>query len=394
MKKKVFIIPAIAVAAISLFLIINFTNNSPEHYKVEKREFQEKIVVSGVVKSPEVINISSEVTGKVLERFKDEGDIVNEGEPLLKIDDTQILLSISQEKERLKSLESQLKKMDTTDLDTVKSQVETAKLNLALSQNEEAKFKKLFDKNLVSELDYNPKKTKYLQDRNIFIESSNRLKSITTGEDRKNLLISIENSNLMIKKLEDELNKFLILSPASGVITDKNIEIGEIIAPKENIFEISKSQDKILEVDLDEKYISKIENGQSVEIFFPNDSGIRSEGIIYFVAPYVNKNNGTVKVKMKIKDPKPQFLYNINLNGIISGKSYHDSVIIPERFLYLKDGKSYVYLMKNGKISLKEVKTHVNYFQDVPILEGLEAGDDIVYPDDRIKKKVGFTHYE
>lgn len=392
MKLKKIYIPALII----FLLFISTLKLTPkeEILKIKKQNFQEKIIVSGVIKSPEIINISSEVSGKIIKILKSEGDLVKKGEILVKIDSNQINLKLLQEEENLKSAFSQLNKLQTTDLDIAKSNFETADLNFKISESEYIKFKKLFEKTLVTELEFNSKKLKYLSDKNSYIEYSNKLKSISQGDDKKSLLIKIENIKFSIENLLKELEKYSIVSPINGVITEKNIEVGENISQYGSMFEISSGDKKILEIDLDEKQISKINLNQKIDSFFSNNLDLKSSGKIFYIAPYVNKDNGTIKIKGTLENPPPQFLYNMNINGVIYGKEYIDIIVIPEDFLYLKDNKTFVYKKTAKKIQLKEVKTSLNFSEKVIITDGLEKDDEIIFPTDKIDKNLGFTHYE
>lgn len=389
--KKIYI--SIFIIFLSAVFILR-PNTKEEILKVKKENFQEKIIISGVVKSPEIITISSEVSGKIIEILKKEGDSVKKGDPLIKIDNSQISLKILQEEENLKSAFSQLNKLQTTDLDIAKSNLETANLNSKISELEYLKFQKLFEKKLITEPEFNSKKLKYLSDKNSYVESKNRLESISQGEDKKSLLIKIENIKFSIENLRNELEKHTIFSPVDGVITEKNIEIGETTSQYESLLEVSSGDEKILEIDLDEKQISKVKLDQKLESFFINNLELKSYGKIFYIAPYVNKDNGTIKIKGTLENPPSQFLYNMNVNGVIYGKEYRDAIVIPEDFLYLKDNRAFVYKKVSGKTQLKEVKTALNFSEKVIIIDGLKEDDEIIFPTDKIDKNLGFTHYE
>lgn len=384
------------LAALLFFLsaLKFYPKDNEKILKVKKDDFQEKIIISGVVKSPEIINISSEISGRVINIPKKEGDYVKKGETLIEVDNSQLFLKLLQEEEKLKSAISQLNKLQTTDFHIANSNLKTSELNFKISENEYSKFKKLFDKNLSTELEFNSKKLKYLADKNNYLEFKKKLESITTGEDKQSLLINIENIKLSIRNIHEELKKYVITSPTEGIITEKNIETGEILPQYTTVLEISSGNNKIFEIDLDEKQISKISLNQKIEVFFPNDTTFKATGKIFYIAPFVNKNNGTIKIKGTLDNPPSQFLYNMNINGIIYGKEYKNVVTIPEEFLYLKDNTTFVY-KKNGKnTQLTKVETILNYSQNVIIKEGVSSGDTIVLPANKINEKVGFTHYE
>ncbi|MGL6024681.1 MAG: HlyD family efflux transporter periplasmic adaptor subunit, partial [Cetobacterium sp.] len=92
------------IFVIFLFFIFKTKSTTEEKtLKIQKENFQEKIIISGVIKSPEILTVSSEVSGKIIQLLKKEGDYVSKGELLLKIDNNQIKLKLLQENENLKS---------------------------------------------------------------------------------------------------------------------------------------------------------------------------------------------------------------------------------------------------------------------------------------------------
>ncbi|MGL5964488.1 MAG: efflux RND transporter periplasmic adaptor subunit [Fusobacteriaceae bacterium] len=382
------------IFVIFLFFIFKTKSTTEEKtLKIQKENFQEKIIISGVIKSPEILTVSSEVSGKIIQLLKKEGDYVSKGELLLKIDNNQIKLKLLQENENLKSALSELTKLQTSDLSIAKSNLETATSNFKISENEYYKFKKLFENNLITEIDFNSKKLRYLSDKDSYIQSKNIFESISVGEDKNLLLIKIKNIELAIQGFEDEISKYIILSPTDGVITETSIEIGEIVSQHESLFEISSGNTKILEIDLDEKQISKVEINQQLETFFINNSNTKSYGKIFYLSPYVNKNNGTVKIKSTIENQSSNFLYNMNINAIIYGKKYSNIILIPQNFLYFKDDEIFVYKKTLEKNKLHKVNTALIFSEKVVISEGLQEGDEIIYPTDKIRKQLEFNHY-
>ena len=102
--KKWLIIGSIAIVVIVIGLIgatqINFGDNKDnEEIKrevVRRGQFLVKIQESGTLRSLIEVDVRSNVEGEILEVFVEEADLVQEGDPLLKIDDEQILEDMKQ----------------------------------------------------------------------------------------------------------------------------------------------------------------------------------------------------------------------------------------------------------------------------------------------------------
>ena len=102
--KKWSIIGGIAIVVIVIGLIgatqINFGDNkNDEEVKrevVRRGEFLVKVQESGTLRSLIEVDVRSNVEGEIKEIYVEEGDLVQEGDPLLKIDDKQILEEMKQ----------------------------------------------------------------------------------------------------------------------------------------------------------------------------------------------------------------------------------------------------------------------------------------------------------
>ncbi len=339
MKKK-YIILGIIILFI-LAIIIFKPAEKQDTFIIKKTDYQEKILVSGVIESKNVLSISAQISGKIDKLNKDIGDSVKKDDVILTFDSSQIKFQIEQKKADLNA-------------------------NFNVSENDYIKYKKLYEEKIISNSEFRQKESAYLLD--------------------KNNIFAIEN-------MKAELEKYTIKSPVDGIITNKFITENESVNPATPLFEISSSEEKILTINIDEKFASSVFKGQKVEMFFPNNKNISSTGKIYYISPYVDKNNNTIEIKATIDNPREEFLYNINLTAILYGEIIPNSIVVPEKYIVPKEDKNYVYIINNKKIELREVEISNTYFKEVLIKSGLQENEEIIFPTDKIKKDVGFTHY-
>lgn len=130
MKKGIIYTVIIVVISILIFFVIqNRKENISEvsvkyvEYPIQKGTLTEIIDVSGQIKPKSYRYIYPQVSGKVIEIYKKEGDYIKTGEPILKIDDTSLYISYLNAKQAYESVKGQ----NTLDEEIKKAQYEKAK---------------------------------------------------------------------------------------------------------------------------------------------------------------------------------------------------------------------------------------------------------------------------
>jgi multidrug efflux pump subunit AcrA (membrane-fusion protein) len=95
-RRKKIIISVAAVALVAIVVIISIAagrKDEPEVtvVKVETRpELRSTVTASGEVRPVKFINLTSEVAGRIEEIYVNPGDHVNQGQPLVRLDPTQL----------------------------------------------------------------------------------------------------------------------------------------------------------------------------------------------------------------------------------------------------------------------------------------------------------------
>ncbi|MGL5125960.1 MAG: efflux RND transporter periplasmic adaptor subunit, partial [Fusobacteriaceae bacterium] len=189
------------------------------------------------------------------------------------------------------------------------------------------------------------------------------------------------------------MEKYFIRAPFDGYVTKRIVEIGESVAPYSEMFEFSSLEEKIVVINLDEKYIGKVNIGNNLKIYPYGNSENYSFGKIYFKGIDIDQNNGTLEIKTTIENQLPEFLYNSTINGIIEGRKISDSFLLEERFIVYKNDQKFVFVLKDKKSELKNIEG-ISVIDGFIVTNGLETDEIILEPKDLevgIKVKVSIN---
>ncbi|MEN3046373.1 MAG: efflux RND transporter periplasmic adaptor subunit [Candidatus Hydrothermales bacterium] len=230
------------LAALFIFIVFTFYMIYPK----EKRNF-----TTGTVEAKEV-EISTKYIGKVIKIYKDEGDFVKENEILLEIDKREILITKRETEKKLLSLHYERKAVEE----------EIKNLREELERLESLKREGAFP-----ERDYERLKSRYQS-------LSYKLRSI--DENIEALKENLEK----IKIFEEETE---IKSPISGVVIEKNIEVGELTKPYTPLFVIANLDTLYVYAFLPQKELKHIKLLKSVKIRPHIGEKIEFEGKVVWI---------------------------------------------------------------------------------------------------------------
>lgn len=375
MKKNILIL-VIGIVLVILFKYIVHLRQLPsvEALKIAPRNVTEKIIASGVVTSEKNSILSTEVTGRVENIFFKEGDTVKKGDILLTLDTSKIDREIVQGEAKLLMAKNEFLKLETTDLEMAQGEYLAAKENLNIYKEQYEKYKVLYDKNLVNILEFQSQENFYSSAKNRYTTAKANLNSLKSGPSKEILKNTIEIASENLNSLKKEREKYSIKAPYDAIITRKKGNLGEVVEPNSNLFTLYSVEDKYIEIDLDEKYLTNTTFKKEVKIYKSNDKSNLVDGEIYYFGPDISKENGTTQIKAKILKNSDSFLFGSTVNVVIEGNSFENAMVIPNDYILNQELKNYVYLLEGDKIKKQEVEIYP-VINDNLICSGLKNGD-------------------
>lgn len=284
MKKKgiliVVILLIVAAAVVGFAVFKNGKNGGPKYRKeaLTRGDIESLVVSSGTINPVTLVEVGSQVSGKIAKLYVDYNSQVKEGEVLAEIDQSLLRTKIDQNNANYLSAKAALEKAKVT-LDTMKK-----KYDRALS---------LFEKNLIS---YEEKEA----------TEANYLGAVTDLQASEARLAQAKS---LLDSSRVDLTYAIIRSPIDGVVISRNINLGQTVAasfqaPK--LFEIANDLSKMqVECSVDEADIGRVKEGQKVRFTvdaFPDETFSGSVKQVRFSA-VVTSNVVTYMTIAEVENP-------------------------------------------------------------------------------------------
>ena len=308
-------------------VVVEDTGNKVEVKEFNFSQIDQSIELQGQTTHNKKIDVKSETTGNVINIAFNRGDKVSKGEELIKI-------SIENRKELLNSAKK--------DLDRLNKELELNEKNKInrLSQNKEliklyeiefASAKQLIDKGLSS------KSKLSLASFNLANARSDQEDILITFESQQSSIgAQIANVRSQLKNIELDIDKTVINSPFSGIISDKMIEESEYITPGNIMFTIIDLNPIKIQGYLSEFDVNKVSLGTKAII--ENTNGLKKNGTISFISPSAETSTRTFEITIEADNADLSFKSGITTKITIAGSELKAHKIPPSILTLQDDG--------------------------------------------------------
>ena len=170
----------------------------------------------------------------------------------------------------------------------------------------------------------------------------------------------------------------LVTSSIDGVVIERDVAIGQVVQPTDRLFTVANLSHLWLVAEIPEQHAYWAREGDQVQAEVPALQNREVSGKLIYVADMVNPATRTVKVRMALDNPKrlfkPQMLATLKIS-----KPGAQTLVVPGEAVVRENDKTYVFVQTTPKhFELREVKLGREKGQQLPLLEGLIAGEPIV----------------
>lgn len=348
--------------------IISCSNKDSGEIQPTKGNITESVYASGVIKAEDQYTVFSTVSGVLQHTNVVVGQSITLGQSLFQIDSDKA--SLTTENSRLAFQLSQENSRYIQDkISDMETKVQAAKDKLALDQSVYNRNKNIKQYNVISEIDYEKVELAYKNSKSNY-ESS--LKQLSQLKIQLHNDQSRNNNNLKIS--EKSQGDYTIKSAFTGSLFDVLVKEGTLITPQTPLAIIGKKNAYLLELDVDENDMVRVSLGQKIVVTLDSYKGKVFDAVVDKIYPIMDERSRTFKIEAHFVNTPPKLYPNLTAEANIIIQIKKEVITIPKS--YLVDNQ-YVLVNKDEK---RKVKIGLSDYQNVEILEGLQATESIYRP--------------
>jgi membrane fusion protein, multidrug efflux system len=267
-----------------------------------------------------IVDLYPQTGGQVEALLVEEGRIVKEGDPLLKIEDRELRV----------------------DADESTANFEHQKQSFARTED-------LFKRNLINKQEYDDGRYQFEQMR------------------------------LRLERAKLKLSYATVRAPFDGVIASRETQVGARVGTGTKLFSIVKLDEIVARVFVPGRYLPDVKENQAAVVTseFLKDRAFK--GWVKRISPIIDPKSGTFKVTVGVRGEKPSDLPpGLFVNVRIITDTRDNALLVPKRAVVYEGGERYVFAVVNGKASKRRLAAGYDDPMNVEALSGFEVGTDVI----------------
>ncbi len=316
---------------------------------------------SGYVTARRIATVSSKVTGKVLEVLVEEGQAVEAGEVMARLESTDAIAQ---------------RDLAAARLAAARSEVARAEAQLALADKTLARNTDLAARQLVAQslLDQSRAERDALAAQ---VEAA-----------RRNVEVAGESLSLAQIGLDDTV----VRAPFAGVVTVKAAQPGEMISPisagggftRTGIGTVVDMESLEIQVDVNESFIGRVKAGQEVQAVLNAYPDWRIPAEVIAIVPTADRSKATVKVRIAFKEKDARVVPDMGVRvsflekAPAAGAPAITGVSVPAEAVVQREGRSVAFVVADGRASRREVEVSDARDGRRRVSRGLAVGETVV----------------
>ena len=174
---------------------------------------------------------------------------------------------------------------------------------------------------------------------------------------------------------ELQLNNCSVRAPIDGVVSAAPIAVGSIVGQSSAIVTLVSPKVEVT-IKVEEASISAIREGQSATIEVAAFPGEQFAGKVTRISPTADQTDRTFQVRIE-----PEVQSDALRGGMfaqVNAISEQYALLVPRSAIVAEGGRSFVYVVKDGRVERREVETGQSTGKLVCVLSGLMSGEQVV----------------
>ncbi|MBL7920189.1 MAG: efflux RND transporter periplasmic adaptor subunit [Bacteroidia bacterium] len=386
------IITVSAVTAIVLLIVASFYFTSGKSKlnvdteritisEVSKGPFREFIPVNGIVLPVTTIYLDALEGGRVEEKFVEDGAMMKKGDPILRLSNTDLELSLANQETSVFNLLTQMQiSRNAAQQNTIMKLNQGSDVESSFIEAERTYKlnKQLYDQQAISLMEFKQSENNY----NYYLKKKTLTEQILK-QDSSSVKTELSQANESYKRTQEALKimrrkveDLVVRAPIDGQLTALDVEIGQNKNKGERLGQIDVTSGFKVRVDIDEHYISRIYNGLMGEFSFGGkDYKLKIHKV------YTQVTNGKFQVDMKFEGELPKDVrrgQTLQIRLALSDET--QAILLPKGGFYQQTGGNWIFkLNEDGsvayKIDIQLGRQNPEYYE---IMQGLQPGDKVI----------------
>ncbi|AUP78480.1 efflux RND transporter periplasmic adaptor subunit [Flavivirga eckloniae] len=343
--------------------------------------FQENIPVSGIVLPITTIYLDALEGGRVDEIFVEDGAIMKQNDPILRLSNTDLELSLVNQETSVYNLLTQMQiSQNAARQNTINKLNQMTDVENALIEATRVfkLNKKLYEQKAIGRNEFKESENNYNYQKQRMQLAVQILKqdSISVKQESAQANSSFSRTQSALKLMRKKVGDLVVRAPVDGQLTSLDAEIGQSKNKGERLGQLDVLSGFKVRADIDEHYISRIYTGQYGSFpFNGKDYKLKIKKV------YTQVTNGRFQVDMIFEETIPEGIrrgQSLQIRLALSDEK--QALLVPKGGFFQQTGGNWIFKLSDDsktayKADIQLGSKNTEYYE---VLQGLQPGDKVI----------------
>lgn len=365
-----------ALAAVAYF---GLGGERVEVARVERGELRQAVVASGRVRTPQRVEVASQITGRVTGVAVREGDAVTAGQVLLQFDAAEWQASVAQARASLAQAESRLQQIGEASLPLAEQSLRQAEANARQAERQYQRVGELVAKGF-----YSPAQLDDAQRARDVAASQLQAAQIQTASNRPQgsevrvARSNVEQARAALAVAEARLAYATLRAPVAGRVLTRSVEPGDTAQPGKALLTLAPNGDTELTAQIDEKNFGLLALGQNARVSADAYPGEHFPATLSYIAPSIDALRGSVEIRLAVAHPPATLRHEMTVSIDIEAARLPDALSLPCDSVREAGGQPWVMAVRDGRTLRQPIKLGLRGAGRCEVTEGLSEGEAVL----------------
>ncbi len=330
--------------------------------------------VTGSLIADEQAEVSAEVNGRIVSTPVELGTRVAAGAPLVVISREQASAQMAEAQANAAQSAAALGIVNGAGFDPEKvPDVANAKAEWELAEADHARMRSLLDQKVVSQAEYDQRRTRVEAARQQYEASKN------AAQQRYQALAA---ANARIGLAQKALNDTTVRAPFAGIVAERRVSVGDFVTTGTRVVTVVRSNPLRMALTVPEQLVSRIAVGQPVRITVDAYPNRTFEGTVRYIAPALRAEQRSLTVEAIVPNPEGQLKPGFFATAEVSQSAEEPALLVSQQAVRTVSGTRRVFVVTGDRVEERIVKTGQIVGDRIEIVEGVAKGDVVAVSTD------------
>jgi len=327
------------------------------------------IRATGTLMAEEQADVAAETAGRVVAAPVERGTPVSQGAELVRLSPTETDAQLKEAEANAAQLEARLGLTADAPFDVnAVPEVQNAKAGAELAQAEFARIKSLLDQRVVSQSEYDQRRTQAEAARQQYDAAKNG-----AAQQYQMLLAARARVALARKAVADTV----VRAPFNGVVAQRLVSAGDYVTRGTKVAVVVRVNPLRVQLTVPEQFISAVAVGQPVNFEVDAYPGRQFQGTMKFVSPALQADQRALTIEATVPNANGVLKPGLFATARIEQPARTPGVLVPASAVQVTSGTSRVYVVSGDHVEERIVTTGETVGDRIEITKGLKAGERV-----------------